>query len=187
MAHDGEVEKPDVKELEARLADVERASWRWRRLTLLAMGLAALPLLNVTCALPPLPTSEVRARAFVVVDGRGEELGRLGANDQGEPTLTLKVSENAGVVQVGGLGGSGAGFAISGEDSRIMLSTEKIGAPTLGLESNGRRVILGLAGDGSPGLLVLNGAATLSASTEGIRLKDRSGRTVFATGPAGRE
>jgi anti-sigma-K factor RskA len=166
-------------EQEERWARLERSVKLWRILTVMALALTAASLVPV---LGGYTARELHAHAFSVLNDRGEEVARLGDNGQGEPALKLTISRNGGTVLVGGIGEDLAGFAITGKDPQVTLSTDRHGAPSLGLLAGTRKAILGV--ERSPTLLLKDGDASLAATSLSIRLYDGSGKAVFST-PAG--
>jgi hypothetical protein len=77
-------------------------------------------------------SSEVRARAFVVVNDSGEELARL-ADERGGPRLKLRGSEANTEVVLGSFASDAVLAFISGGQVRVSLGMGREGFPSLSL------------------------------------------------------
>lgn len=138
--------------LERRLEALETESRRWRR----AAGFFALLLVGLlSYAFAPPSADEVRARRFVLVDGEGEELGRMEADSTGHPQLHL-VKDKQQVF----LSTNGPSIVVRGGDGKrgAFLGVEPNGVVRLDLKSerfiDGLRLSVGE--DGSSGIYSLD-------------------------------
>lgn len=164
----------DPAGLETRVAQLERALRRWRLASVAAVGLAVLALL--LAARPDL-TGEVRANRFVLLNDRGDDVGGLGFDAQGEPRLGLTLERGKATVLVGALAEDLGGVAVTGKDASIMIATDSTGSPMVSVRSDKKAASLGIGKEGEPTLLMTASAPdlkfipNLSATPAGVRVR----------------
>lgn len=167
--------------MDDRVARLEGWLRAWVALSVLAavVALASIATVVITRRVP----DTVTARAFFLVDEKGEVLARLVRHPTAGPVLMLEAHE--GSVMLGSFGPD-AGVTVVGKDEAVVaLAVGKNGGPSLSLSDKNRRAWLSLGDEGSPSILLKDGSGQLAATTTRIGLKDGSGKEVFRAGPDG--
>jgi hypothetical protein len=167
--------------MDDRLARLEGRLRAWMVLSVVAVvvALASIATVVVTRRVP----DAVTARAFFLVDEKGEELAKLVRHPTAGPVLVLKASE--GSVMLGSFGPD-AGVTVVGKGEAVVtIAVGKNGGPSLSLGDKNRRAWLSLGDEGSPSILLKDGSGQFLATTTQIGLKDASGKDVFRAGPEG--
>ena len=162
-----------------RFALIERKLLRWQLLTVVALLAAAGSFF--TLVLPHAVPAEVRARAFLVVDQKGEVVARLEDASAG-PLLLLRAARAGANVMVGSMNGD-AGLAVvaRGSESFISLAVGKEGYPAFSISGNKSKVLVGLDREESPAIVVRDHRGELAARPWGLKLRDGKGKIVFTT------
>jgi hypothetical protein len=176
-------------DVETRLAELERALRRWRRVSIAATAFAVLALL--LAARSDL-TGEVRANKFALLNDRGDEVGGLGFDGQGEPRLALTLQRGKATVLVGALVEDLGGLSVTAKDASIMIATDSTGSPSVSVHADKRTASLSVVRDNDPTLLMtapapnLKFIPNLSATPAGVRVRLPDGALAhFPTRPAG--
>jgi hypothetical protein len=152
-----------------RVERLERALARWRVVASFALviAIASLAASLMSLRFP----EEIRARAFVVVDGSGEVVSRLGEVKDWGPVLSVNAKRARATVMVGSMGAD-AGVAVVAEDGTMAnLAVGANGGPGLSVSGPGKnKLIAGFIEKGSPliGLFDEKGSR-LTVTTDGIK------------------
>jgi hypothetical protein len=167
--------------MDDRVARLEDRIRFWILLSVVAVvvALASVAIVATTRRVP----DAVTARAFYLVDEKGETLAKLVRHPTAGPVLVLEAPE--GSVMLGSFGPD-AGVTVVGKDeAMVTLAVGKNGGPSLSLGDKNRRALLSLGDVGSPSILLKDGSGHFSATTTRIGLTDALGRDVFRAGPEG--
>jgi hypothetical protein len=145
---------------------------RWRVVALFAV-LTAVTSLSTSFITGRAAPDEIRARSFVLVNGSGEVMGRLGEVEDWGPVLSLQAKRARATVMVGSMG-EDAGVAVVAEHGTAAhLAVGANGGPALGLTGAGKsKLIAGFKDPGGPTIALFDSEGLrVSVSTNGVESK----------------
>ena len=156
--------------VDERLERLERSLRRWR----IVAGIALVVALASAASAVALarPQDEVRAKTFVIMDGAGRAVGRLGDFKDKGPLLVLESKSAHANVMVGSMG-EDAGLAVVADDgatASVMVGAN--GGPGITVHGPWRsKLMAGFANGLGPVLAVIDekGEARVSISVRGVK------------------
>lgn len=166
----------------------ERVASLERRVTMLILLTATLVVISlavlVRFGLRQGPLDAVTARAFFLVDEKGETVAKWVQHPTAGPVLILTASEVGGEVMVGSFGPD-AGISVVGRDRSVAtLALGRNGGPSVSLSDESRRAWLSLGDTGSPIVFLKDKDGHVVVAPSHIDMKDSAGREIFRAGPA---